>query len=146
MLRFLPILLVFLAGIGVAVQTPTNASLARNTGSVVLAALTSFVVGTGALAAVWALVDRTSPATLARTPGWTLLGGVYGAFFIAAFAFSAPRLGLATALTIGIASQLATALVLDHFGLMGLKPAPVSAAKLLGILLVLGGAVLVRRG
>jgi bacterial/archaeal transporter family-2 protein len=146
LLRLLPILCVFLAGIGVALQAPTNAALSRTTGSVILAALTSFAVGTLVLLGVWLLVDRTSLGTLRNAPAWTLAGGLYGAFFVACFAFAAPRLGLATALTIAIASQLATAIVLDHFGLLQLRAAPISAGKLLGIALVLAGVVLVRRG
>jgi bacterial/archaeal transporter family-2 protein len=146
LLRLLPILCVFVAGIGVALQAPTNAALSRSTGSVILAALTSFTVGTLVLIGAWLLVDRTSLATLRSAPAWTLAGGFYGAFFVACFAFAAPRLGLATALTIAIASQLATAIVLDHFGLLQLRVAPISAGKLLGIAFVLAGVVLVRRG
>ncbi|WP_420142368.1 DMT family transporter [Sphingomonas sp.] len=146
MLRFLPIICVFLAGIGVALQTPTNAALARSLGSVLLAALVSFAGGTIILVAAWLLFDRTPLTALRAAPAWTWSGGLYGAFFVACFAFSAPRLGLATALTIAIASQLGMALVLDHFGLLGLRPAPISPLKLLGIVLVLGGVVLVRRG
>jgi bacterial/archaeal transporter family-2 protein len=141
-----PILIILLAGIGIAVQAPTNAALARTSGSVVLAALVSFVVGTAILAVAWAAFDRTPPAALKGAQGWAWAGGFYGACFVAAIAFATPRLGLATALTLAIASQLAAALVLDHFGLLGLRQAPVSAGKVAGVLLVLGGVLLVRRG
>jgi transporter family-2 protein len=135
-----------LAGVALAVQAPTNAMLARSAGSVVLAALVSFVVGTLLLLAAWAALDRTPPAAIGQAPAWAWVGGLYGAGFVAAMAFSAPRLGLATALTIAIASQLATALLLDHWGALGLREQPVSAGRLLGAALVLAGAILVRRG
>ncbi|WP_296612965.1 DMT family transporter [Sphingomonas sp.] len=137
---------VLLAGIGLAVQAPTNAALARTSGSVLLAALASFVAGSVVLALTWAAIDRTSPAALRGAPAWAWAGGLYGACFVAAMAYAAPRLGLATTLTIAIASQLATALVLDHFGLFGLRAAPISVGKVVGVVLVLAGVVLVRRG
>lgn len=144
--NLLAVVAILLAGIGVAAQPPTNAALARASGSVLLAALTSFAVGTAILAAAWLAVDRTSPALLRGAPGWAWMGGLYGAVFVAAFAYAAPRLGLAPALTIAIATQLAAALVIDHFGLLGLRALPASPAKLVGVLMVLGGVVLVRRG
>ncbi|HWU73528.1 MAG TPA: DMT family transporter, partial [Sphingomonas sp.] len=91
-------------------------------------------------------IDRTPPAALRGAPAWAWAGGFYGACFVAAMAYAAPRLGLATTLTIAIATQLATALVLDHFGLLGLKVAPISLGKIAGVVLVLAGVVLVRRG
>jgi len=137
---------VLLAGVGLAVQAPTNAALAKTSGSVLLAALVSFIVGSIVLALAWAAIDRTSPTALRGAPVWAWAGGFYGACFVAAMAYAAPRLGLATTLTIAIATQLATALVLDHFGLLGLKVAPISLWKVAGVVLVLAGVVLVRRG
>ncbi|HTG38586.1 DMT family transporter [Sphingomonas sp.] len=141
----IPILAALLSGIGVAVQTPTNAALGRTVGSVVFAALISFSVGTIILLAAWLLADRTPLTQLKGARPWMLLGGAYGAFFVAAVAFAAPRLGLASMLTIVIASQLMAALAIDHFGLLGLPRTPIGVSKVLGVLLVLGGVVLVRR-
>ncbi|GAA0728761.1 DMT family transporter [Sphingomonas japonica] len=142
----LPLMVAVLSGIGVALQPPTNATLSRASGSPLLAALISFAAGTLILLIAWAAVDRTSPATLKGLPAWAWFGGAYGAFFVAATAYAAPRLGLAQLLTIMIAMQLITALILDHFGLLALERTPVSASRIVGIMLVLGGAVLVRRG
>jgi len=141
-----PLLVVLLAGVGLAVQAPTNAALARAGGSVTLAALVSFLLGTGVLAAAWLVIDRTPPAALKGAPGWAWAGGLYGAGFVAAMAYATPRLGLAATLTLAVASQLATALALDHFGLLGLRAAPVSATRVAGVVLVLAGVLLVRRG
>ncbi len=146
MAALLPVLVALLAGIGLAIQAPTNAALARTSGSVLLAAGTSFVVGLAVLATLWAAIDRTAPSAMKGAPGWAWLGGFYGAGFVAAIAFAAPRLGVATTLTMAIASQICTALVLDHFGLLGLRAAPVSPTKIAGVVLLLGGVLLIRRG
>lgn len=146
MRAILPFLAVFIAGIGLAIQPPTNASLARASGSVALAALISFAVGTVLLSAVWLFFDRGDPSAVRTAPWWGWFGGLYGAFFVAAFAFAAPRIGLSVALMLAIASQIVTALLLDHFGLLGLKVALMSWVKLAGAALVLAGVVLVRLG
>lgn len=145
-MAILPILIVLLAGIGIAVQPPTNAALARASGSVWLASLVSFAIGSAVLLAIWAAADRTSWSSLRGAPGWAWFGGLYGACYVAALAYATPRLGLAAALTLAIAAQIATALLLDRYGLLGLKPEPLSAPRLAGAALVIAGVVLVRRG
>lgn len=142
----IPILAVLLAGVGIAVQAPTNAALGRTSGSFLLAALVSFAIGTVVLLAAWLAVDRTPVGALRGAPGWGWLGGLYGAGFVAAMAFATPRLGLATAVTLAIAAQLLTALVCDHYGLFGLKIAHINGMKIGGAVLMLAGVVLVRRG
>lgn len=145
MAGLLPIIVVLFAGLGLAIQPPTNAALARASGSVWLAALVSFTVGTAVLLLVWA-ADRTPLSALRGAPWWSWLGGLYGAAFVAALAYAAPRLGIAAALTLAVASQLAAALTLDHFGLLDLPQQPVTPLKVAGIVLVFAGVLVFRRG
>ena len=142
----LPIVLVVVAGGLLALQAPTNAILARAGGSPVLAALISFAVGTIALFVVWlASGNRPGAAPFAGLPWYAWLGGLYGAFFVAIAAFAAPRIGLASLITIGIAGQIVVALLLDHLGAFELPREPISVGRVLGALLVIAGVVLVRR-
>lgn len=143
----LPMLLVLIAGGMIALQAPTNAMVARAGGSPVLAALISFVVGTAGLLIVW-LASGNRPATsnFAGLPWYAWIGGFYGAMFVAVAAYAAPRIGLASLITIGIAGQIAMAMWLDHIGALGLPKDPINLVKLGGALLVLAGVVLVRAG
>ncbi|MND03318.1 hypothetical protein D3C83_230870 [compost metagenome] len=43
-----------------------------------------------------------------------------------------------------IVGQLAAALVIDHFGLFGAEVIPISAARVAGVLLLVGGVALIR--
>lgn len=141
-----PILLVLFAGGMLALQAPTNAILSRAGGSPVLAALISFAIGTLALLTVWLLSgNRPRAAAFAGLPAYAWLGGLYGALYVAAAAYAAPRIGLASLITIGIAGQIAMALLLDHFGALGLPRDPISIGRVAGALLVIGGVILVRR-
>ncbi len=142
----IPILLVFIAGGMVALQAPTNSMLAKAGGSPVLAALISFAVGTCALAVTWlASGNRPGTAAFAGLPWYAWVGGLYGAVFVAVAAYAAPRIGLATLITVGIAGQVAMALWMDHVGALGLPREPVNFGRIVGALLVLAGVILVRR-
>ena len=78
-----------------------------------------------------------------QAPTNALLGKASGSAIVAAF--GAPRVGVGVLLTAAIAGQLAAALVLDHFGLMGLSRHPVTITRAAGLVLVLVGAALVRK-
>ena len=146
----LPMLLVLVAGAMVALQAPTNVMLARAGGSPVLAALISFGVGTATLTAVWlaggAKTGAAGAGSFAGLPWYAWMGGVYGAAYVAVAAFAAPRIGLASLITIGIAGQVAMAMWLDHMGALGLPQNPISPGRVAGAALVVAGVVLVRRG
>ena len=142
----LPILLVLFGGAMISLQAPTNAMLAKAGGSPVLAALISFGVGTVALLVTWlGSGNRPGASAFAGLPWYAWIGGLYGAFFVAIAAYAAPRIGLASLITIGIAGQIAMALWLDHIGALGLPREPISVGKIAGALLVIAGVVLVRR-
>ena len=143
----IPLILAIIAGILVAVQAPTNAILAKASGSPVVAAFISFVAGTvvlGVLAA--ATGGRVFAPELKSVPWYAWVGGLYGAFFVAVAAFAAPRIGIGVLLTAAIGGQLLAALILDHYGFFGLERQPINLARIAGVALVLAGAALVRKG
>jgi len=142
----IPLALALIAGALMSVQAPTNALLGKASGSPVVAAFISFLVGSIALGVVVAATSgRLLAPELKQVPWYAWLGGFYGAFFVAIAAFAAPRIGVGPLLTAAVAGQLAGALVLDHFGLLGLARQPITFVRAGGFVLVLVGAMLVRR-
>lgn len=142
----LPALLVLLAGALTAAQPPTNAILARSSGSVIFAALLSFSVGTLVLIAATLMTQpRLALPPLRDVPWYAWAGGFYGAFFVAVGAYASPLLGIASMVTLGVAGSMIGALAIDHFGAFGLERAPISPGRIIGVLLVIAGVVLVRR-
>ena len=136
----------FVSGTLVALQAPTNAMLSRAVGSPVNAALISFAVGLLALiVVVLALGVRPNGAEVRALPWYAWTGGLYGAVFVAVAAFAAPRIGVTQFLMVSIGGQLAMALVLDRLGAFGLPKIDISPLRILGLVLVLAGASLVRR-
>ncbi|AOE87660.1 DMT family transporter [Pseudomonas sp. TCU-HL1] len=137
----------FVAGSFLPLQAGINGQLAKQISSVMSAALVSFVVGTIALLAV-VLMQRELP-TLAALKGvswWQWGGGLLGAVFIATAAFAGPRIGALLFMALVLAGQLSMALALDHFGWAGYREAPISIGKLAGLMLIIGGVWLIRRG
>ena len=142
----LSLVVALVGGVLLAAQAPTNALLGKASGSAIVAAFISFLIGTIALGAAVAVTSgKLFDPGLKQVPWYAWLGGFYGAFFVAAAAFGAPRVGLGVFLTAAIAGQLAAALLVDHYGLFGLIRQPVTLTRAAGLLLVLVGAVLVRK-
>ena len=137
---------VLVAGALLAIQSPINAMLGRALGSSVNAALVSFLVGTVGIGLL-AAVQRSVPDAMATRalPWHAWIGGLCGAVFVTAAAYAAPKLGVATMLALAIASQLVTALALDHFGSLGVPVHSISAGRIAGMLLILAGVLMVRR-
>ena len=139
-------LTLLLAGAATALQGPTNAKLVTAVGSPLNAAFISFAVGTVALGLLaLALQTRPDVGAMKALPWWAWMGGLYGCAFVVSAAWGVPRLGVATTITVMIAGQLLLSLALDHFGALGVEKQPLSLGRIVGVALVIGGVVLVRR-
>jgi transporter family-2 protein len=58
---------------------------------------------------------------------WTLyLGGLFGFVIVASLAFVFPKIGAAYAIALMIGGQCVAALVVDHFGLIGMPRDPLT--------------------
>ena len=134
------------AGLGLTLQVGMNSQLRKVLQSANLAALISFTVGTLALVALVVVMRTPMPArdTFAAVPYWAWFGGLLGAFYVAVSTIVAAELGATTLLGLALAGQLATALVVDHFGWLGVPVHPVDLPRLLGVLCLTAGVVLIR--
>jgi len=66
--------------------------------------------------------------------------GVSGAVYVGCLALAVPRVGTATTIAFVVAGQLSMSVITDESGLL-FQPANVDTQRVLGPLLVLGGAV-----
>src|SRR6478736_9491998 len=130
--------LAYLLGLGIALQIGMNSALRRILGSAYSAALISFTVGTLALCGVVLLTRAPIPTrdTLAAIPAWAWLGGLCGAFYVAISTIVASELGATSLLALALAGQLVMALVIDHFGWLGLPENPITLVRLAGVALL----------
>jgi transporter family-2 protein len=144
---FLALFAVVIAGGATALQAPINARLMTAVGGPVNAAFVSFAVGTAVLGMLaLALQTRPDMAAARGLPWYAWTGGVYGVIFVIAATWAVPRFGVATTITLMVAGQLIVSLILDHFGAFGAPRQPISWTRVGGVLLVIGGVLLARRG
>ncbi len=137
---------VMLAGGATALQAPLNARMATGVSGPINAAFVSFAVGTAALGIMAAIAHARPDVVAAKAlPIYAWMGGLCGVVFVVAAAWSVPRLGVATTITLMVAGQLLVGLVLDHLGAFDAPRSPISLAKVAGVALVFCGVLLVRR-
>src|SRR5512141_1468797 len=144
---YLYILLALLAGTMMPTQAAVNNKMAMIVDSPVIAAFISFVVGTVALL-LYLILTGAPLGTITsakNAPAIAWVGGLMGAFFVAAAVTLVPRLGVALTFSLIIAGQMLVTLVLDHFGFLGVPVKEISLARVAGILLITGGVILIRK-
>lgn len=140
-------LLSLLAGIAVDVQTGVNSQLRNDTNSPVLTALISFAIGTVALTIIYFSyfkVDPVFPAGFEFT-WWKFTGGLLGVVYVTAVVIAAPRIGAANALGFIVAGQFVAAVIIDHFGLLGMPVNPITWWRVLGIVILICGVYLIQK-
>ncbi|GFO60128.1 membrane protein [Geomonas silvestris] len=138
------LVLMFCGGIAIAVQPSINARLAQKVGALESSCI-SFAVGTLVLIAVVLSAGKGNLRAAAGTNWWEWTGGAFGAFFVTMTIFVVPRVGTAAAMSVVIAAQLTTGVLLDHYGAFGLRHVPFDLKRLLGCLFLFAGATLIAR-
>ena len=134
------------AGAGLALQAVINARLRTALDSAVWASLTQVFVGLLLLAAV-AVVLRQSPpftASMLRLPWWIWTGGLLGAIYVFAVIVSTAPLGAAATIAAVIVGQTTMALVIDHYGWLGVDVQRLSMSRVAGAVLMFLGLLLIR--
>jgi transporter family-2 protein len=131
------------AGLAAAMQAATNAGLAKSTGLGPALVINTVIVLISAIG-LWAAMGAKTTFFPVGAP-WTLyLGGLFGFVIIASLAFVFPKIGAAYAVALMVGGQCVAALMVDHFGLMGMPRDPVTLQRVIGVALVAAGAVVMR--
>jgi transporter family-2 protein len=135
--------LAVVAGVAVAFQGATNQGLLKSAGIGPALVLNTVVVLVGAIA-LW-LATGTKTTFFPTGASWTLyLGGVFGFVIIAAAVLVFPRLGAAYAIALMVCGQCLAAMIIDHYGLMGMEKCPATLPRAIGVALVMGGVAVFR--
>jgi transporter family-2 protein len=134
------------AGCLVGMQAPVNSRLGRSVGSV-QAATFSFLVGTAALVAIATLFygGLGGLRHVGRAPSWALVGGLFGAVYVAVALVTVRTLGVTALSAAVIGGQLAMSVAIDRFGLFGVQRQAIGAQRIVGLVLLVAGVALVVR-
>ena len=133
-------------GAAISLQPPINATMARILGSPLLAASISVTISLFVVVALWLSWGKGvgDLSQIKALPWWVFIGGVIGVLFVAGGVVVAPVLGVALYFVCMVAGQLIGSSIIDHIGAFGLTVKPMNTMKLVGVSLVLLGAVLVQ--
>ncbi len=146
MSRGLAVLVGIGAGCLVGMQAPINSRLGKTVGSLQAASF-SFLVGTAVLLVIAAFVrgGLGSLGQIGHVPWWALVGGLLGAVYVSVALVAVRTLGASGLTAVVIAGQLAISVAIDRFGLLGIARQPVGIQRILGLALLVVGALLVVR-
>jgi transporter family-2 protein len=139
--------LALFAGFLFPFQAGVNSQLGRGIGGPIAATMISFAFGLMVIVAANLIAFRQIPtfSDLMRQPPCLLFaGGTIGAIYLSASVFLAPRIGASALLCLVVAGQLLGAVLIDRFGLFGLAIRELTFGRLVGVFLVLAGALIVR--
>ncbi|MEE8355929.1 MAG: DMT family transporter [Anaerolineales bacterium] len=130
-------LVALLTGIAIAVQSTMTSRVGGIIGDIRTGILTNTLGGiaAGSLMLIWLL--REGPEVWKVPPvviGVTALSGMLGVLIITGISFSLQRAGVAAGLASVILGQLVISFLVDSLGIGGVEPIPISATRILGIL------------
>jgi transporter family-2 protein len=139
------------AGVALTLQLGVNNRLREGLENPILTALVSFAIGAVGIVAylLLSLWNGSYAMPTARAASeiawWKWLGGLLGAVYVVGVIIVVERLGGATTTGVVIAGQLISALVLDHFGVLGFPQHPISLLRVVGALLLILGVYLIQK-
>ncbi len=131
-------------GLLVAVQPPANAQMSRHVGDLGAAfvSLTVSLVIVGVLLVVTGEVGRLTSG-LGGLRAEYALGGLAGAAVVLVSLIAVRSLGAGGVAAALVGTQLIGSVVLDRAGVLGLDGSAITAQRVAGVLLLVGGTVLV---
>ena len=144
--RGLAVLLTIAVGGLIAVQAPINSVLGKSVGTF-QAATVSFAIGTVALVLLAATVGGGF-GDLGETRNVSavyLTGGLLGAAYVTSVLVTVRTLGVGGVTAATIAGQLTISVVVAQLGILGTDQRPITAAKVVGVVLLAAGVYLIVR-
>jgi bacterial/archaeal transporter family-2 protein len=144
--RGLAVLLTACVGGLIALQAPVNSMLGKTVGTW-QAAFVSFAIGTLLLAGIVAFASGGfgDIAQVRHVTWYYLTGGVLGAAYVTTVLVTVRSLGAGGVTAATIAGQLTMAVIVDQLGILGVAKHPITALRLLGVVLLAAGTFLIVR-
>ncbi|MCD8198463.1 MAG: DMT family transporter [Lachnospiraceae bacterium] len=126
-----------------AIMITINGTLTEHY-NVYTAAVIIHIVGT-LFAALLCLFQKEKKPLLGHAPRWIYLGGAIGIFTTLSNNLAYGRISVTSISALGLLGQILTSLVVDHFGIFGMKKRPFQKTSLPGLLFAAVGIFLMVR-
>lgn len=135
------------AGTFTALQSALNTRLSQYVGSPIVSATISVSITTVCLiiAALILRVPLPTATTFSAAPWWSWTGGIIGAAFLVTVIYAVQGLGVAGAISVVMAAQIVTSIILDQLGIHGGTPVPFTLWRAVGAVLLIAGVWLINK-
>jgi len=142
----IPAIAALIAGALVPFQAGSNAALGRALGHPLWATVASLLISLLVVLPLMLVLRTPAPTAgqAAQLPFWAWLGGVAGVIYITAALLLTPKMGAASFIVCVIAGQMLAALLINHFGLVGLPIKEANLGRIGGVGLMFIGLLLVQ--
>lgn len=140
------IVLAFASGAFLPIQAGLNTRMGKAIESPVNASLISFITGAVAVA-LFSVITKQHMVWegLKTAPGYVWFAGILGAFYVTTIILAFPRIGPALTFGLVVAGQMIISILLDHFNIMVAQQHSINIRRMIGILLIIGGVIIVRK-
>ena len=139
-------LVALVAGAANPFQSATNAQLNKQLQSPMWTGILVYLIGLLGMLLVQAFVRQPLPAgSLAHVSWWAWTGGLISILSTVAGLLLVQRMGSGIFTSLSLTASLIVSVLLDQFGILGLKQHSASPGRILGCALLVGGVWLVSR-
>lgn len=136
--------LMFIGGVGGAIQSPTNAALAAHVGKLE-ASFISFLTGFLVLFIFTLIINRGKFRKMCGIgiKPWMLTGGLYGAAVVFFNIVATPYIGVTIVVSAAMFATLAGGLIIDRFGLLRAQVLRGNGLRTIGVVVIAIGVLIV---
>lgn len=126
-------------GILITLMITLNGTLANATGNYTSSMIIHFL---GLVGTVIVMVITKEKLKIKNNLSWYVYtGGVIGVLTVLFNNLSFANLGVSLTVALGLLGQSLSSLIIDHYGLLGMKKIPFESKKIIGLLLIIAGIV-----
>lgn len=140
-------ILALISGFCLAIQPAVNGHLGIGISSTVQAALISFLIGTTLLILINIILKQMpnmKNVFVKKAPWWFYIGGILGALYVFFALVITPEIGAGAFVIFVLIGQMLISLVIDNYGLLGSRVRKVSRIQIIGLLVMLAGAGIIK--
>jgi bacterial/archaeal transporter family-2 protein len=143
--RIVYLLAALIGGAFIPIQVALNTLLRRYVGDPMQVTFVSYLVGTLTALSICIIAQYPLPtiAALTQTSWWMWVGGCLGTLYVWSTIVATVKIGATLTLALTFAGQMVAALVLDHYGALGLTKYPASPTRIVGVMIVFVGVSII---
>ncbi|MHC1481696.1 DMT family transporter [Frateuria aurantia] len=144
-MKLLAILLVVLAGMGLAVEAGILGPLGAQVGHY-WACLCLFGIEAALAYLLMLFWGPRQPLPFLAAPAWQLTGGIWGPLYVVILTVVTPVIGITLLMTGVLAGQVGKSLLIDHYGWLGAPRRAINGRRVVALILVAVALVLIAGG